>query len=76
MTVTWRVQPDAWAYQVVVRSGGVSHWRLHRPTGRATERTVIQGVPADRPFSVELTTPPHYRGGALSAPGFEPGFDE
>ena len=72
VTVSWDRQPDAWAYQVILRTEGMSWWRLHYPNGAGVEQLSFNGVPDDQTYSVEIITPPQRDGYDLDAPGYTP----
>lgn len=68
--VSWRAQPDAWAYVVALRGDEVSWWRFHHATGGAEERAIFRDLPHDGPYEVEVTTPPQMQGEDVPKPGW------
>ena len=68
--VTWRAQPSAWAYQVVLHGDGERWWKYYLPSGNDTERAVFRDLPSDGRYEVEIITPPRVAG----EPEMEPGF--
>ena len=70
VVVTWRAQPSAWAYQVVLRGDGESWWKYHLPSGNDVERAVFHDPPSDGRYEVEIITPPRVAGEPATEPGF------
>ncbi len=58
VSVSWKQQPDAWAYVVVLRAEGRSWWKRYEPSGEATETISFTGVPPGTALSIELISPP------------------
>ena len=58
LVVSWERQPDAWAYQVVLRTAGASWWAWHEPQGDARERVVFAGLDEDADYELEIFSPP------------------
>ena len=70
VVVTWKAQPSAWAYQVVLRGDGESWWKYHLPSGNDVERAVFHDLPSDGRYEVKIITLPR----AASEQATEPGF--
>ena len=70
IVVSWRAQPNAWAYQVVLRGADASWWKYYLPGGGDVERAVFVGPSLDGGYAVEIITPPQVAG----EHPFEPGF--
>ena len=70
VAVSWRSQPDAWAYQIVLRAAGASWWTWREPSGDVFERALFRGLPADVEYDVEIITPPLSNGEEMLTPGF------
>lgn len=66
---TWRAQPHAWAYQVVLRGNGESWWKYYLPSGNDVERAVFRNVPPGGSYAVEIITPPRVTGEPETEPG-------
>lgn len=69
--VSWRSQPDAWAYQVVVSDGDKSWWTFRERSGKTVERAVLRGLAPDASLVVNVITPPQTEGGDVLRPMFE-----
>ena len=69
--ISWRSQPDAWAYQVVVSDGDQSWWTFHERSGKMVERAVLRGLAPDARLVVNVITPPQTEGGDMLRPMFE-----
>ena len=70
VAVSWRSQPDAWAYQIVLRAAGASWWTWREPSGDVFERALFRGLPADVEYDVEIITPPLSNGEEMLTPGY------
>ena len=70
VAISWRSQPDAWAYQIVLRAAGASWWTWHEPSGDVFERVLFRGLPTDLEYDVEIITPPLSNGEEMLTPGF------
>ena len=70
--ISWRAQPNAWAYQVVAREGDTSWWAYREPSGEPVERAILRGVTPGAGFVVEVTAPPQTEGGDRLHPLFMP----
>lgn len=70
VAVSWRSQPDAWAYQIVLRARGASWWTWHEPSGDVFEQAFFRDLPADVEYDVEIITPPLSNGKEMLTPGF------
>ena len=71
VSVSWTAQPDAWLYLVRLQGPHESWWRLHRPSGDAVETAVLDDVPEGAELTVEITSPPRFRGETLFGPGYQ-----
>ena len=69
--VSWRSQPDAWAYQVVVSDGDKSWWTFREQSGEMVERAVLRGLAPDARLVVNVITSPQAEGGDILRPMFE-----
>ena len=56
--VSWRRQPEAWAYVVGLRADGRSWWKRYEPSGGSTETVYFYRVPQGLELEVELVSPP------------------
>lgn len=72
VTVSWRRQPDAWAYVVGLRTEGRSWWKRYEPSGEATETMYFYRVPHELELSVELISPPFKNGKPEIPIGIDP----
>ena len=70
VVVSWRAQPNAWAYQIVLRGADASWWKYYLPGGGDVERAVFVGAPPDGRYAVEIITPPRVAGEHPLEPGF------
>ena len=70
VVVTWKAQPHAWAYQVVLRGDGESWWKYYLPNGENIERAVFRHIPPGGSYEVEIITPPRVAGEPAAEPGF------
>ena len=70
VAVTWRAQPHAWAYQVVLRSGEASWWKYYLPSGDDIERAVFAGLSPDARYDVDIISPPRVEGREVAPHGF------
>ena len=69
--MSWRSQPDAWAYQVVVNDGDRSWWTFREQSGEMVERAVLRGLAPDARLVVNVITSPQAEGGDILRPMFE-----
>ena len=74
LEISWRTQPDAWAYQVVAREGDTSWWAYQERSGAPIERAILRGVTPGARFVVEVTAPPQTEGGDRLHPLFMPNW--
>ena len=70
VAVSWRRQPEAWAYVVGLRAEGRSWWKRYEPAGESRETVYFYGVPPTLDVSVELVSPPLEDGIEMRLPGF------
>ena len=70
VAVSWRSQPDAWAYQIVLRARGASWWTWHEPSGDVFERAFFRDLSTDVEYDIEIITPPLSNGEEMLTPGF------
>lgn len=70
VAVTWRAQPHAWAYQVVLRSGEESWWKYYLSSGGEIERAVFAGLSPDVRYDVDIISPPRVEGREVAPHGF------
>ena len=70
LEISWRPQPDAWAYQVVARAGDTSWWTFQEQSGELIERAILRGATASADLFVEVITPPQTEGGDRLQPFF------
>ncbi len=70
VAVTWRAQPHAWAYQVVLRSGEESWWKYYLSSGDEIERAVFAGLSPDARYDVDIISPPRVEGREVAPHGF------
>ena len=70
VVVTWKAQPHAWAYQVVLRGAEESWWKYYLPNGEDVERAVFRDIPPGGSYEVEIITPPRVAGEPATEPGF------
>ena len=69
--ISWRSQPDAWSYQVIVTDGEKSWWTFHEWSGEAFERVILRGLPRGVAYGINIVTPPHIDGEDLLPPWFK-----
>lgn len=62
LVVSWERQPDAWAYQVVLRGIDASWWAWHEPQGDVRERVFFAGLDKDADYKLEIFSPPLVNG--------------
>ena len=74
VSVSWRRQPDSWAYVVRLRSDSRSWWKRHEPSGEATETISFTGVPPGTALSIELISPPLRNGEEEIPRSIDPSF--
>lgn len=72
VAVSWQAQPDAWAYQVILRTAAASWWTYHEPSGRPVERVLFPNLPGDADYEIEIITPPLSNGEERLIPSFWP----
>ena len=70
LEISWRPQPDAWAYQVVARAGDTSWWTFQEQSGELIEQAILRGATASADLVVEVITPPQTEGGDRLRPLF------
>lgn len=70
VAVTWRAQPHAWAYQVVLRSGEESWWKYYLPGDGEIERAVFAGLSPGVRYDVDIISPPRVEGREVAPHGF------
>ena len=72
VSVSWKRQPDAWAYVVGLRAEGRSWWKRYEPSGDAAETVYFYRVPPGLELSVELISPPLKHGEEEIPIGMDP----